>query len=336
MINSKVLLAGIPEFCDFFQKKLSDYNMDSIAAHDVDSALEILFSMKIDLVVTNMVFPDMGGFVLIQKMQEYKLLIPYIMLTPCEQVSDYIGLAYDYDVGYILNKTNNHHKIINTVRKMINQDQIVDFQHYLHIDAMDEVNEVDVWDSQQAQDIATDVTAFAIDAKMHKEKIRSLRLVFDEIAHNAIYHAHGLKREKKLGIPVTLPKEKKIQIKYALDNEKMAVAVTDFEGKLTLTRVLKSLKDILDNNERMFRAIKQGDDFTTHIQEDGRGFQIAIDTSDEFYINIQPDYFTQIIFLIWLEPKNQPCSRHSLHIRELAQPIANSREYKLEKKTIAI
>jgi len=133
---------------------------------------------------------------------------------------------------------------------------------------------------------------------------------------NAFYHAHSLSEEKRHGIPVQLPEGKKVLLQCAWDEEQFGISITDFEGKLTVSTVLKTLKEVIENNDKMIKAIEEGEDPTPFMRDSGRGFQIALEGSDEFYVNIKPNQFTQVIILIWLIRKTEFSGR-SLKINEI-------------------
>lgn len=311
-----ILVVGSSNTRQVIEKILKEHNYNVIIAKDGAEALRILDESAIDLLITSMNLPYLGGFGIIEKLQEKKSNIPYIMLTAAELI-EYIRLALEYNVGYILNKSFKKNELLNIVYKLLNKERLFGLENYINIEEED-IKNVEIKDSHKTLNASYDIVKMAEEAGMNKDNIGSLRLAVDEMAHNAFYHAHGFFQEKLEGALVHLANGDKVDIACAYDTEKIGVTITDYQGKLSAERAISALKECLENNIKMWKAIETGDDPTPYMKDTGRGLQIALEGSDEFYISIKPNEITQIIILKWIEKNPNSHQGKSLKICEVA------------------
>lgn len=128
-----------------FRKLLSTYlrknNYDVLEAEDGVVALEILDKSHIDLIITDVMMPNMDGYELVKELRESKYTIPILMITAKETiddkkegflagVDDYMVKPIDMDemilrVGVLLRRAN----IINQ-RKLKVGDVVLSYDEY--------------------------------------------------------------------------------------------------------------------------------------------------------------------------------------------------------------
>jgi CheY-like chemotaxis protein len=101
---------------------LGYYGHKLLEASDGEIALKLIESEKLDLVITDIMMPKMGGFELVQKMHSDPLLagIPVIFYTGAYRVGDADLLAINCGVKYVLSKPSPSQLIVDTVNKALN------------------------------------------------------------------------------------------------------------------------------------------------------------------------------------------------------------------------
>ncbi len=82
MTTKKILVVDDEQdILDIIEDALSPLNQQIIKCQNGADALEVIKSEKIDLVITDMKMPVMGGAELLLKIQEYHMLLPVIVIT---------------------------------------------------------------------------------------------------------------------------------------------------------------------------------------------------------------------------------------------------------------
>lgn len=312
----KVLVTGSSNFSGMIKENLAVKNHELIIVNDEREALDIIHKERVDLVMIGMSNPDDEN-IIIKEIQEAKLRIPFIVHASGE-IENYLGFALKYRVGNLLRKSFKDEELKSIVNKLMDQEKLIDLTSYLDIQE-NEIKRLYASSSDESKDLIKNVLDYANEKGMSQEKVRSMQLILNEACLNALYHAHGFHEEKMNGIKIHLNGDDKVQVDFAVDNEMFGVSITDFKGLLTIETVIKTLKDFIDNNEKLLMALASGEDPTEYMKDSGRGFHIVFEESDEFYVNILPNKFTQIIFLVSLTIENENNTEKSLKINELAR-----------------
>ncbi len=297
----KVLVAGPKILCESIKRILEKKPIyDTILAEEGGEAETIIKTENLSLVIVSMNLSNMNGFALIHRMREYHSHLPYILLTS-SHISEVIGLAHEYDVGYIISKYLKERDLFNIIHKLLNQNKLFGLKNYINVQEK-HISSYEITKSKQLSEVSQLVSKAVDTLSLDSTLKRTVRLVFDEMVINAYYHAHGFGEEKKKGLEIDLPESKKILVQWGNDRDKFALSISDFEGTLSTLKVLKTLSDVIQNNEKMLKAIQVGEDPLPYLTETGRGFQIALDGASEFYVNIIPNQLTQILILFSLSP----------------------------------
>jgi len=114
---------------------------------------------------------------------------------------------------------------------------------------------------------------------IYDKRGNNIRMIFEEIASNAIYHAHGYDKMQD----VTLKDDEVVIVEYGLDDERFGFSVVDHSGRLTKEIVLK----------KILRAMSKEGVYDLN----GRGLFLTRSFSDRFIVNIKPNECTEIVVL---------------------------------------
>ncbi len=301
------------------RKMLNHYldknNYNIILAKDGAEALKTFDTQKIDLLITDINMPQMGGFELLFELRQRNYNPPYIMITDSD-INKYLELAIENQVGNILSKPLNESELLNTVYKLLYPETLFGLKNYLYVDE-NTLHTINVSSSQQCEDAVKLVLEKANDLGLESDFIPSLRLILSEMAINALYHPHGLTHQKEERQSVQLKDGDKIKIQYGVNEEKFGVSIADFEGKLTKLVVLSTFKEFFESNQKMMKAIEMGEDPTEFIKDKGRGLQMAREMSNEYYFNIKSNEITEIIIITWLKKNSSNSANQSIKINEI-------------------
>lgn len=294
---------------------LEEHNYDTTMVSDGSEALELLKDEKIDLIVTDINMPQIGGFALVEKLHELNLDIPYVMITDAD-INKYLNLAIEHNVGNILSKPIEKSELLTTVYKLLYPETLFGLKNYLNVDES-ELVKLDVASSQECENGVLKIVDYAKDL-LDGDLLSSFRLILSEMSINALYHPHGLSNEKEERVEVTLNDGDKIQLQYGANSEKLGVSITDFEGNLTRLRILQSFKTFIENNENMMKAIESGEDPSGFLLDKGRGLQMAREMANEYYFNIKSNEITEIVILTWLKKLPVAHASQSIKINEIS------------------
>lgn len=273
------------------REMISDFLRDSecynvLEAENGKEALEILKNNKTDLVISDINMPEMKGFDLLKEIKERFPLIKRVLIT-AYNVEDYLNLALKYDIGNIFVKTApfNFSEFSSIIAYLLNGD-IFGLSHYF--DDSVPIKEMKIRSSRALDKDAESI----IDQIGPIDQPKRLELVIVELLTNAIFY--GIRNEipdKKefWSHDFLLPEEQAIQVSVARDDQKYAISVNDFGGRLKKYDILYWLnRQISRNQDGLPLGL-----YDSH----GRGFFIVRKYIDRLIINIDQARRTEIIII---------------------------------------
>lgn len=280
----------------FLQTILAKNNYHILSASNGVEAWDILQNKgeSVDLVVTDINMPEMGGFELISKIKKQGLNLSYIMITNAD-IDTFLNLALEHDIGNILGKPLVEDEVLTLVCKLITGKGIFGLENYLYGEKR--VFKKEIASSLEAKNSVKEIAEFFRRCGIAPEMVQAIHLLLFEVLINAIYHAHGFTDAKERGEHIVLEQGQKVEIKYGADDLKFGVAVTDFNGKLTKHGILQRFKDYIDNDKKARTLHAEGKDISPYLADSGRGLIITMQMSPEYYINIKKDEVTEVILL---------------------------------------
>lgn len=253
-------------------------------------ALEVMGKQSFDLVLSDINMPGMNGFETIRRVREKYPNTKTALITDYN-VDTYIRVALDQDITNIIvkNAPFEVEELFRTVDNLLTGEKLFGLENYLEAGTPIERHTIRCTEDIEA--IRESYIHHVMRREPLKARMNTIRMVFEEIASNALYHAYGYEKFQE----VELREEQVIQIACGSDEGKLGFAVLDFSGRLTKEIVLK----------KIIRAMSEDGILDT----DGRGLFLSRSFSDRFIINIRPGKQTEIIVMNYFssdEPVNKP------------------------------
>ncbi len=246
------------------------------------AGLEVLAKRRFDLIISDIHMPGMGGFDMLRQVKQLYPDTKRALITDYD-VDTYIKLALEEDLTNIIVKTSpfDIEELFRTVSALITGEKVFGLENYLQ-NGTDLVR-VRLRSSADIQEVRESSLATIDGTDLHERNGNNIRLIFEEIASNAVYHAYGYGRFDT----VELKEDEKVDVAYGKDSQKFGFSVVDYSGKLTKDVVLgkllraMSLEGVLDSS--------------------GRGLFLSRSFSDRFIINIRTGEMTEIIVLNYFQ-----------------------------------
>ena len=263
---------------NMLQDWLSD-DYDVLTASDGHRGIDILDEETVDLVISDINMPGINGFETLRRIRARHPGIKTALITDYD-VDSYIRFALEEDITNIIVKTSpfNVDELFRTVDNLITGENIFGLENYLKPGSKLEHRVIE--GTSDLDRVREGLLKMVEDREEFiSERGNSLRMIFEEIASNAIYHAHGYDKLHE----VTLEEGEKVDVFYGLDCDKFGFSVLDRSGKLSKEIVLK----------KILRAMSKDGVFDFS----GRGLFLTRNFSDRVIVNIQPGKSTEIIVL---------------------------------------
>lgn len=275
------------------------YEIDT--AEDGYKGLEKLSQGSFDLVISDINMPGINGFETIRRVRAEYPGVKTALITDYD-VDTYIKMALEEDITNIIVKTSpfNVQELFWTVDNLIDPSNVFGLKNYLAEGTG--IAEDRIRSSREMDDVRERMLQSIDDTELYRKRGNNLRMIFEEVVSNAIYHAHG---HEKTG-EVFLKEEEVVYVRYGRDSEKFAFATTDQTGTLTKDVVLKTI----------LRAMSQEGIFDLS----GRGLFLSRNFSDRILINIEPGVRSEIIVINHFHDNykvNKP-----LYINQVGDPSA--------------
>ena len=291
----RVLIVDFSIYKDSISKFFEDigYGVDIC-----DSAFEAMSKLKsydYDLVISEVDLPGDNSFDLYNYITGNYPHLPLIMTTE-KNIDSFFDKIFAEGIGNLLFKPIVRNELINLSEKLITKKNIFGLHNY--IEDFRETKKIRITSSRQIQRaIAASFQeienwGFRIEKKMH------LNLVLNEMLINAVYHSHGLTKEKEKRIPVTLAEGKFVDLFFGHSARKYGFAIDDYNGILTKMRILQSINRVIEESELLKKAYEEGSDISPIISETGRGIDLVRKLSGEYYFIIKKNVRTEIMLIL--------------------------------------
>jgi len=293
-MTKNILIADLSEYREDLNKIFSEEGYSTIFCDSAFDAISKLKAYDIDLVVSEVELPGDNAFQLYEYIHENHPNTPTIMVTD-KNIDDLFDQIFSQGIGNVLHKPVNKTELLKLTHKLTSMKNIFGINNYLS--PMDELKKIKITRSNQiykAVELIVDQVekwGFTIQNKA------TLNLVLNEMIINAVYHSHGLTQEKLTRTPVELKDGKFVEILFAKNRDYYAISITDFNGKLTKTKILESINKVVNQHHLIEEAIENGQDITDLISETGRGIDLVRRLAGEYYFIIKENFRTEIIMI---------------------------------------
>ncbi len=278
------------ELGNIFKKKSYD-------VHICESAFDAISKLKaydFDLVISEVELPGDNAFELYNYIQLNYPYIPTIMTTD-KDIDSFFDQIFQEGIGNVLSKPINENEILKLSEKLITKENTFGLSNY-----MDEISiqkKIRITNSKQIRSAIKIILDQIKEWEFEIENRSVLNLVLNEMAINAIYHSHGLTKEKEERKPVKLNDGDYVDLHFARNENKYGIAITDYNGILTKDRILTSINSVVEQDTILQKALETGEDITDLISETGRGIDLTRKLTGEYYFIIKKDFRTEITLI---------------------------------------
>ncbi|MDR0330473.1 MAG: response regulator [Chitinispirillales bacterium] len=263
-----------------------DERYEVLTADSGSSALDILESNKVDLILSDIHMPGIRGFDLLKIVKQRFPDIKRVLIT-AYNVEDYLDLALNYDIGNIFVKSVPFNfSELDIILNNLLENNIFGVERHFAKDA--DIRRFLIRKPDSLADEAQKIVSIVDDP----ERGKKLELVVVELLTNAMFY--GVRQEnpdnrQHWDFDFELPEDQAVEAAVAIDSEKYAVSVKDMGGRLKKQDVLYWLHRQIARDDNGYPLGL----FDTH----GRGLFIARRYIDRLLVNIDHDRQTELIII---------------------------------------
>lgn len=241
-------------------------------------ALKILESASFDLVLSDINMPGINGFETVRRIRALHAETKIALITDYN-VDSYIKMALDENITNIIvkNAPFQVEELYRTIDNLLTGANVFGIANYLAEGTKLEVCRIR--SSEEIEAVRERLIEMVASTSLFQARAHTIRMIFEEIASNALYHAYGYKKFER----VQLREDQVVEVWFGKDERRLGFSVLDQSGNLTKEIVLR----------KILRAMSQDGILDT----DGRGLFLTRSFSDRFIINIKPKVKTEIIVL---------------------------------------
>ncbi len=266
-------------------------------------ALDIIKNNKIDMLISDINMPIMGGFELVKQVNSLGYKFPIIMMTD-KNIDEYLKIALECDVGNILSKPLKKDEVLSLIYKLLTGKGIFGLENYLYF-GIEELCTFQITSSKEIEGAITSILNNACKYGLPENIKMPFKLILIELISNAVYHSHGRTDLKMKRASFDIPNGKYVEIKHGYDGYRYGVSITDFMGTLSKRRIIETLIDLNERDKKIKEAMEKGEDISPYLKDSGRGLHITREMSPEYYFNIKKNEKTEVIILMDFEKKNK-------------------------------
>ncbi len=261
------------------------------------SAFDAMAKLKaydFDLIVSEIELPGDNAFDLYNYINKNYPYIPMIMTTD-KNIDNFFNNIFQEGIGNILCKPIKKDELLNLSEKLITKKNIFGLSNY--IKDISETKKIRITNSKQIPKAIPLIIGeiekwgFRIEDKM------AFNLILSEMAINAVYHSHGLTKEKIKRESVQLKEGDHVDIFFGKGKDSYGIAIDDYNGNLTKLRILESINNVIEQDHILENADGTPEDISALISETGRGIDFLRKLTGQFYFIIKKDIRTEIIII---------------------------------------
>lgn len=272
-------------------KQYDEYEIVADMAVDGLDALEKVEKEKYDLVISDIIMPNMNGFELISSLSRKYPELCTVLITSSD-VEDYIKMALVYNVTNIITKTNpfNYYEFSRVVHNLLAKDNIFGLENYLLPET--NINTITIEHKDAIRTVIDRIKSVAINTKLDDTTVKKFILSTEEAVLNACVYASidNVQRERpQFSVFFDVEEFSPVQVSFGYDDEKLGISITDSGGKLKKEDILYWIS----------RNISGEGVFDNH----GRGLFLMRVNTDRMVINVQPGTKTEVVLIKYFAEK---------------------------------
>jgi len=305
---NNVLIVDFSDYRDTAARIFLDEGYNVEVCESAFEAMSKLKAFDFDLVISEVELPGDNSFDLYNYMTSNYPYIPTIMTTD-KNIDDFFENIFQEGIGNVLCKPLKERELLNLSEKLISKKNIFGLSNYL--DNIIEIKKIRINSSKQIQKAINMIFHEIIEWDFELKNKMALNLVLHEMAINAVYHSHGLTKEKEARLPVQLKEDQYVDIFFAKNERSYGISINDYRGKLSKTKILDSINKAIFQENLIIQAAETGEDISELVSETGRGIDLVRKLSGEYYFIIKKDVRTEIILIFNKEENNKKMTQQS-------------------------
>ncbi|HPA72338.1 MAG: response regulator [Spirochaetes bacterium] len=312
-MGKNVLVVDTSEFRDAITSALGSSGYRVTVTDSAFDAISKLRAYDFDLIVSEVELPGDNAFDLYDYINHHYPYIPTIMTTG-KNIDEFFDRIFKEGIGNVLRKPLKHDELIKLADKLITKKDIFGLENYLP--GLRELKKIRITSSLQIQRAIELILQQITDWGSMIDNRMILNLVLNEMTINAVYHSHGLTREKERRIPVKLKEGQFVEIFFGCGEGSYGISINDYNGKLTKARILDSINSVVAQDQLLAHAAATGENISDRISETGRGIDLVRKLCGEYYFIIKKNVRTEIIILFDADIQERDTTLSSLKIIE--------------------
>ncbi len=302
------------ELAGFFPEK--EFRVEP--AESAFEAMSLLETYDFDLVISEVDLPGDNSFDLYNYIRNNYPYIPAIMVTD-RDMDSFFDRIFKEGIGNVLSKPIDSRTLRRLADKLMNRENIFGLKNYMS--DLTKTRRIRLTSSNQIPKAVPKILDEIESWGFNLENRHPLTLVLHEMIINAVYHSHGLSREKMERKAVVLPEGQYVDILMAHNKREYGISITDYNGRLSREVILQNINKVVEQTNLIIRSFETGEDVTDRIAETGRGIDMVRKLGGDYYFVIQPNVRTEILMIF--DPSGERFndeSRTSLKIIEDTRP----------------
>jgi len=271
---------------------LEIFGWETITAPDGMTALTILESQSVDMILSDINMHGMSGFELLQKVSELHPKVKRVLMTAYNP-DDYMRMVRDHNIGNVIPKSAplNLKEIRDILHSLLN-NAIFGLEPYMLAPFTSQVYRLTA--PGQIDEVSTAISEGFKGSNLHHR----FRVSLVELMTNALFYgARDEKGDSKSDWvrDFSLPESQAVVVTVCADEQKLGVSILDQGGKLDKNTVLYWLDRQTTHDDN---GLPQGI-FDVH----GRGFFITRKSVDRFIVNIERGVRCEAIIFNYFDAK---------------------------------
>jgi len=305
---NRVLIIDFSEYRDELVRIFSNMKCSVVLCDSAFDAMSKLKAYDFDLVVSQVELPGDNAFDLYNYISRNYPFIPAIMTTG-RDIDTFFDRIFEEGIGNVIGMPPDEHELRNLAQKLITRENIFGLKNY--ISGITETKRISITGSKQIQKAIHALFETISSWGVEFRNKMALNLVLNEMIINAVYHSHGLTQEKEERKPVQLEKGQCVDLFFARSEDKIGIAIDDYNGKLSSRKILDSINRAVEQENLIQEAFEKGEDVTDLVSETGRGIDLVRKLAGDYYFIIKEKFRTEIMLVFDIEAKQDETGRKS-------------------------
>lgn len=297
----RILVVDFSDYKDIIAGIFKKNGYEVQSCENAFDAISKLKAYDFDLVVSEVELPGDNSFDLYNYINQNYPYIPTIMTTE-KSIDPFFKRIFEEGIGNVLCKPIKSDELLKLAEKLITKKNIFGIANYL--EEIIETKKIRINSSKQIQKAINAMLDIIQGWGFKTFERMTINLLLNEMVINAVYHSHGMTKEKEERKHITLPEGDFVDLFFARTSDAFAISVNDFNGKLSKKIILQSINRVLEEASLIIESAEKGEDVSELVSETGRGIDMVRRLSANYYFIMKKNVRTEIIMIFEEHPFN--------------------------------